>query len=142
MPTLLSLARLRTCRSAHKFRSGLRRAGWGKVTSDLGARPSTFGLRPSEGTLLSEGRRSKVEGRIASGFRIHAVLLGNRDELLLDVALAEGRTDSLDFGHFGVFERKTMARNVDVTIERSMHEVEAPRDLDLDETLATVRWRL
>jgi hypothetical protein len=35
-----------------------------------------------------------------------------------------------------------LARNVDVTIERSMHEVEAPRDLDLDETLATVRWRL
>ena len=35
-----------------------------------------------------------------------------------------------------------LARNVDLTIEHSMHEVEAPRDLDLDETLATVRWRL
>lgn len=38
--------------------------------------------------------------------------------------------------------RISLARNIDVTIERSMHEVEAPRDLDLDETLATVRWRL
>ncbi|MGZ8868574.1 MAG: hypothetical protein ACXW2P_09545, partial [Thermoanaerobaculia bacterium] len=35
-----------------------------------------------------------------------------------------------------------LARNIDVTIERSMHEVESPREINLDETLATVRWRL
>ena len=34
------------------------------------------------------------------------------------------------------------ARNIDLTIERSLHEVEAPRDLDLDETLATIQHEL
>lgn len=34
------------------------------------------------------------------------------------------------------------ARNVDVTVEHTVHDVEAPRELDLDETLVTLRWRL
>lgn len=33
-------------------------------------------------------------------------------------------------------------RNIDLTIEHSTHDVEAPRELDLDETLATLRIRL
>ena len=32
-------------------------------------------------------------------------------------------------------------RNIDVTIERAMHDVEAPRELSIDETLVTFRWR-
>ncbi|HUP45736.1 MAG TPA: hypothetical protein VM779_09515 [Thermoanaerobaculia bacterium] len=35
-----------------------------------------------------------------------------------------------------------LAGNVDVTFERSTHDVEAPRELDLDETLVTLRWRM
>ena len=34
------------------------------------------------------------------------------------------------------------AGNVDVTVEHTVHEVDAPRELDLDETLVTLRWRL
>ncbi|MEO6487438.1 MAG: hypothetical protein ABIO78_05785, partial [Thermoanaerobaculia bacterium] len=32
-------------------------------------------------------------------------------------------------------------RNIDVTIERAMHDVEAPRELSIDEMLVTFRWR-
>jgi len=33
-------------------------------------------------------------------------------------------------------------RNIDLTIERAMHDVEAPRELNIDETLVTFRWRI
>ena len=37
--------------------------------------------------------------------------------------------------------RVGLGRGFDVTLERSTHDVEAPRELNLDETLVTLRWR-
>lgn len=47
-----------------------------------------------------------------------------------------------DWEKLDIGVRIGFAHNVDLTIERSTHEVEAPRELDLDETLATIRWRM
>lgn len=38
--------------------------------------------------------------------------------------------------------RVAFTHNIDLTIERAIHDVEAPRDLDIDETLVTLRWRM
>ena len=38
--------------------------------------------------------------------------------------------------------RVAFEHNLDLTIERAFHDVEAPRELNIDETLVTLRWRV